>query len=450
MKTTLILLTLLLLPPSLVSGQINLSVSAKNTRTGKEYTFFSARKIISSTGSTLAASVKGTPGTVEVPWNEIKNLEFLPENTEQFWEAEGLKAKLYDNLLRKGFQYDQRRKLEEEMNDFLSKTEENGLFYVDSYLESRLYALLRRVHPMLLVDGRPGSLSIRIISDIVPDAWTGPDGTLVLTTAMLTIVNSEDELLALMAQEVAHFVLDHHIDNYNAILASLGDPSLAQVIRYSREQEIQADQCAAELLKMMGKSPALLSSVLQKVLKYGEMTGNYYLTSSSGLFPIAGARTAALGFPGEYSSGDYEMMISPVLTHNAYKAYNRSQFLLCLNLVERNIISGVASVNDYILISEATLLLYDTPEKNDEALMMARKAASMAVPVSPAAYKQEALVLLRMGRNAEAEKALERCASALEGEFRRYSEMAGDWSQMITYLTAEMDWVRSVMRKVKG
>lgn len=34
-------------------------------------------------------------------------------------------------------------------------------------------------------------MSLRILAEISPDAWAGPDGTMIITTGMITAVNSE-------------------------------------------------------------------------------------------------------------------------------------------------------------------------------------------------------------------------------------------------------------------
>jgi hypothetical protein len=60
---------------------------------------------------------------------------------------------------------------------------------------------------------------------------------------------------------------------------------------------------------------------------------------------------------------------------------------------------------------------------------------------SPGAFKQEALLLLKLGRRGEAEKALDRCDEALDREEQKYSSMSGDWSQMLSYLASEKEWV---------
>lgn len=66
-------------------------------------------------------------------------------------------------------------------------------------------------------------MSLRIVTDLSPDAWVGPDGTMIITTGMITAVNSEDEMMALMAQEVAHFALDHYMNNYDSLVAIYGE-----------------------------------------------------------------------------------------------------------------------------------------------------------------------------------------------------------------------------------
>ena len=48
------------------------------------------------------------------------------------------------------------------------------------------------------------------------NASTYPNGTIVINTGLLSTLHTEDELVACLAHEVAHFVLDHHLININA------------------------------------------------------------------------------------------------------------------------------------------------------------------------------------------------------------------------------------------
>jgi hypothetical protein len=109
--------------------------------------------------------------------------------------------------------------------------------------------------------------------------------------------------------------------------------------------------------------------------------------------------------------------------------------------------SGEATAEDYILMSQTLLLLSDTEEKDREALAMVRRVIVPGTAVPAEAYKQEALVLMRMDRNDEAAASLDRYTVSLEENYKKYSSMSGDWSQMLSYITAEKNWVDRTRRR---
>lgn len=426
-------------------SQIAINVDAHQKKPDRDITFKYISKI-AQLGVVLRAIEKSTGETIEFSPRDLKNIEFTPKDLSQVWQSELLKAGTYEKLLN-GYQYNIRRAMEEEMGDYLSRLEQGGRFYIDNYLETRLYGILRRIYPVRPDDGRPGVMSLRIITDLTPDAWVGPDGTMIITTGMITVVNSEDELMALMAQEVAHFALDHYMNNYDSLAARYAETNLSLVIKYNPFQEKQADGYAVSVLKILGKNPAALGSVLRKVRRYGEITGNYYMTTANGEFPVAAVRSAAFSDTDNFFSADFERMISPIISYNAFDAYNQSQYPLCKWLLNRNMESGEATAEDYILMSKALLLLSDTEEKDREALDMVRRVIVPGTAVPSEAYKQEALVLMRMNRNDEAATSLDHYAVSLEENYKKYSSMSGDWSQMLSYITAEKNWVDRTRRR---
>jgi hypothetical protein len=445
MKTKILLVLMMISVACAAEAQITLNVDAHQKKPDKDITFKYILKSVQS-GVVLRAIEKGTGETIEINSRDLKNVEFMPKDLNQVWQSELLKAKTYEKLLR-GFQYDLRNAMEEEMRNYLGGLEQGGRFYIDSYLETRLYGILRRIYPVRPDDGRPGIMSLRIITDLSPDAWVGPDGTMIITTGMITAVNSEDELMALMAQEVAHFALDHYMNNYDSLVANVTEPDLSLVIKYNPVQEKQADGCAVSVLKILDKNPAALGSVLRKVRRYGEMTGDYYMTTANGAFPLAASRAATFSDTDTFFSADYEKMISPIISYTAYDAYNQSQYPLCRWLLDRNMQSGEATAEDYILMSQTLLLLSDTEEKDREALAMVRRVIVPGTAVPAEAYKQEALVLMRMDRNEEAAASLDRYAVSLEENYKKYSSMSGDWSQRLSYITAEKNWVDRTRRR---
>ncbi len=441
MKKTAILLIIMLLSASGEAfSQIPVSLKGKNRTTGDVIT---VNKVIRPAGR---LSVQTAPdlvtGRIEtIPYPELRKYDIVPTDIESLWQIKMLDSQIYDGLLKSGYSYDLRYAMEEMMREFMSKAEQNNSFYIDSYLESRLYGILRMVYPVRHPDKRPGVLSLRILSDIVPDAWVGPDGTMVITTGMITAVNSEAEMMALMAQEVAHFALDHHLSNFNNLMLIMTEPALGNLIRYTSKQELVADQCAVSVLKFYRMDPAVLASMLRKVLAAGELMGNFYIGSTNGFFPDAATRAASIQDTAVWFSAEYEKMIAPVISYNAFSAYSQSQYLLCRQLLDRNIASGVATPDDMVLLSQAMMNLSGSDQEDENALAVVRSVTGTLQEPSPGAFKQEALLLLKLGRRGEAEKALDRCDEALDREEQKYSSMSGDWSQMLSYLASEKEWV---------
>lgn len=445
-RTAILMTSFFLLVTTLASGQIAVNISARNRNTKEKVTISAVIR----TGGRLVVQTAFDPVTGQtslIGYPDLRKYEFMPGNIESLWQYKMLEYKIYDVLLGDGYHYDRRYAMEELMREFLVTAEQNGSFYIDSYLESRLYGILRLVYPVRHTDRRPGVLSLRILSDITPDAWVGPDGTMVITTGMITAVNSELELMALMAQEAAHFALDHHLTNFTNLLPLGIEPALGNLIRYSTQQELQADQCAVSVLELYGKSPSVLASMLRKVLSYGELMGNYYLGSASGFFPDAASRAITHSDTLTYLSTDYERLIAPVISFNAFKAYNQSQYLLCQRLLERNIASGEASADDRVLLSQAMMRLAGSDQDYEKALSVVRDVIYGMREVPSQAFKQEALLLLGLERRKEAETALSNYETALVREEQMYNTMAGDWSQVLSYLASEKEWVAGTRRR---
>ncbi|MDM8001611.1 MAG: M48 family metallopeptidase [Bacteroidota bacterium] len=447
MNKTCILLLITLLSVSLeASSQIQVSIKARNRTTGDTITI----KSITRPRGLLAVQTDPDPRTgkaVSILYADLRNYRFIPENIESLWQKKILESGVYDNILKSGYSYDRRYYMDEMMKEYLSQAEKNNSFFIDSYLEARLYGILRKVYPVRHTDRRPGVLSLRILSDITPDAWVGPDGTMIISTGMIAALNSEDELMALMAQEVAHFALDHHLASYSSTLNTGVVPALGNLIRYSTEQELEADRCACDVLAMYGLNPNVLGSMLSNVIAFGELMGNYYLGTTTGFFPDAATRAASYSGNVSEISADYDRLIAPVISYNAYSAYNQSHYLLCRQLLERNIATGMVTADEMVLLSQAMMNLSGTVAEDEKALAVIRTVTNgMTVPPS-VAFKQEALLLLRLGRHGEAENSLGKYEEALSGDEQRYRSMAGDQSRMLDYLASEKEWAARTSRR---
>jgi len=120
---------------------------------------------------------------------------------------------------------------------------------------------------------------------IGPNAFALPDGTVILTDQMIPLVKRDEEIEGVFAHELSH--VDHahglqriyqaslvpaaiafitgdatQLDHFAAIL-----PGILLQSAYSRAFEQQADDDAARLLRRMGKNPAPLADLLERMEK---------------------------------------------------------------------------------------------------------------------------------------------------------------------------------------
>ena len=119
------------------------------------------------------------------------------------------------DLEKKGIQNSLRAEMEKDALEYISKVKAYGLEFNDPYLENYIYSLIAKIAPVTIVDGRPGNVNLLILEDATLNACIYPNGTLVINTGLLSALHSEDELVAILSHEIAHFILDHSIDNVN-------------------------------------------------------------------------------------------------------------------------------------------------------------------------------------------------------------------------------------------
>jgi Zn-dependent protease with chaperone function len=415
---------------------------------------------------------------------DIDKIEFTRQETvQQAWQLFALNSDIYKSLAENGYQYDLRNELDEESNEYLSMINNNDLCFDDAYLEDYLQSILYKIHPITLGDRRPGNLNIEIIKDPAPNAFCLPNGTIVVNTGLLSMIDSEEELTALLAHEIAHFVLDHYVVNYNAeiqrqnraafwagiataaaavtegylayknpyyipggltystaVISALLATSITERLglKYSRLQESEADMASVNILEFLGIDPIALSSVLSKLEKYSIRVGDYYALSDQGSHPGLPTRIKAIGDLGDkkFYDSEYHKLISFVNTYNANEEYNLKHFIKCDELVQKNIESGVAVEDDYILKAMVTRALYDTPEKNMEALEYLQIAKSLSVVPNPFVFKQEGITYLRLNNNMEANNSFQRYLAELES-----IEDPSD------YILNEIAWTKKMIHK---
>ena len=121
-----------------------------------------------------------------------------------------------------------------------------------------------------------------LIEDDTVNAWAMPGGKIAFYTGILDLMDSEDEVAAVMGHEVAHVIADHGNERMSqAILVEFGGMALSRLLRerphetrniffaafglgaqigvllpYSRRHEYEADEIGIVLMRDAGYDPA--------------------------------------------------------------------------------------------------------------------------------------------------------------------------------------------------
>jgi predicted Zn-dependent protease len=128
-------------------------------------------------------------------------------------------------------------------------------------------------------------LYFRSSSFIGPNAFAFPGGAIVITDKMIETAAATDEVMAVLAHEIAHVELRHTLRNIlqssaigliaatvTADAATLsgavaGLPVMLAQTKYSRKFETEADDYAFKLLKQRGYSPNAFADLMERLSK---------------------------------------------------------------------------------------------------------------------------------------------------------------------------------------
>jgi len=191
-------------------------------------------------------------------------------------------------------------------------------------------------------------------------------------------------------------------------------------LKYSREQEMIADRCAKDILTFIGKDPSAMATVLDKLKRRSLDLGDLSVLDGKGSHPEIDQRIQAIGAVKDFDDVNYDRTISFVNTLNAQNEFRRKKLNLAFELAGRNIRAGVATEEDYLVQSKVLLYLYDTEEKNQEALKLIQQARRLNVYPRLELIKHEVILQLCLDDKAMAKANLE---AYQEGIAERLVEM---------------------------
>ncbi len=168
---------------------------------------------------------------------------------------------------------------------YVSLVEQQIGLYKDSALEKQV----RRLGYRLVGESQlpREQFSFYILDQEIPNAFAAPDGSIYVSRGLLALTNSEDALAAILAHEIAHILLRHHLKQtrrkrlpnllklpgmalgnvvdervgamVNAPIESLGRIYLAS---HGRAEESEADLLGIRLAARSGYRPEAMATIL--------------------------------------------------------------------------------------------------------------------------------------------------------------------------------------------
>lgn len=434
-----------------------------------------------------AAEINGIQ--IAIPAESMKAVTFLPPETNQeFWQQTYLKQHLYEYFHQHGYHTKLRREVDEECRDYLYKLEEIG--YDDDFTTSYVQNIFAKLTATGIDPNRNERLNVRVIQSPEPDAYMLPNGTMLISTGLLCTLDSEDELAAVIASEMAHFVLDHQINNiyraerrakraafWGTVLAvtaeaaldvaywddddtALGVSAVASIgsiaallnvnvinrlgMKYKNNQEYAADRVARELLAFKGMNPDGLSSALAKIIGFYNIQNRGDNLLRYGSIDNLRKRIDKSGEAESQSSRPYLRTMSDVVTFNAAMNMADQRYDDAIRLVQKNINNNLVSDHDYIILVKSQMALYNTEEVNEECATLLWKARELAGDnPNLDIYKQEILLLMRMNKQAKAASTLKEYLGLLS----RYQKQ-GVQAEDEEWANKEINWANQLLNKI--
>lgn len=416
-------------------------------------------------------------------------LKATEDNIHNYWFAKNLGS--LRTISELSNLYELRSDIEADANEYISRLSRYNLIFEDPYLESYLYSVVSKILPNKRADGFPYDINIVIVRDPSINAAVFPNGTMIVNTGLLAATHTEDELVAVLAHEIAHFVANHTLVNIrkmekaqaraefwaamgtvltaaaeaaagstgyyysngsvtanSAILSySIAASILKRIgMDYSKEQEEEADKMALDVLKYLGYDQNAAASIFQRMADIYTEEGNWAAYYLAGDHPSLEERIKYCGKPNLKVDSDFEKMVSFAVTSAAITKFNQGRFTQAQKLVDQNIKNNVGTDDDYLIKALCLLNLYSDNAHNKEASSMILKAKAINSG-NTNILRTEIIACLRNNDLNGASTAIEKYIARINDSLEKATDNS---SSHYRFLLEELDWARKMSVKVRG
>lgn len=435
---------------------------------------------------TVLCEIEGDTGLYCIKLSDIKDkVDFDVYDKDTYWNSNFILRFMTGVPDRKAAEL--RLEAESDAHEYVMGLERAGKLVNDPYLESYIYSLLVRIRPGHIFARSRNDISVFLVNDATANAFMFPNGMLVLTTGLLSAIHSEAELVAILAHEISHYLLNHSIrniiasenrisraefwtvvatgltavaeaavatqTNYIPGAATLAVGAISSVvsssvveylgIKYNHDQEYEADDLAKGILPLLGYDPDALATAFSSIADSEEYDlDSYYFSTYD--HPSLKNRIARAGTPKDMVEPRFEKIASFAVTNTALIKYAGKNFTAADELCSRNITNGVATDDDYMIKASCIFNMEDTEDSNAEVANLVSKAKKIN-PDNIICYQYEILLALRAERFSEAIVLLEQYLEIL------YSLSEKCFVDSLYSVYAEQkDWAKRMSVKLKG
>lgn len=423
-----------------------------------------------------------------LPMNLFDMVELQPDDKNTFWQSKQLSNDLISYYEKKGYQEAMRKEQSQEADEYLRELEKSNLFYEDAAVEDYLQCLLLSIIPEQMAVNREGVPQIRVLKSPSPDMLMLGNHCLLVSTGMLTTLDTEEELYAVLAREVAHYVLDHAIITVNKNIArarraefwgavvnevvaateeylyerydyyvpglifTTNDVVQALVnenimnrmgLDYSEKQEEEADEVVGKFMDLMGNNRGALVSALTKINAYYERERDVEALSKYGIYGSLAKRLEKMGkAPMMEEDRNYLKKVSGVVSFEAAMQDYNKDYKESRRIAMKNIDNGMACSDDYLMVARSIMKLSNTQEANKECVAYLDKADEVSKVTNLNICKMRILLLLRENKQMDAVGLLHQYQSLLNAMFQQpHTEEDAQW------IAAEHTWAEKLLAR---
>ncbi|MGY6521720.1 MAG: M48 family metalloprotease [Mongoliitalea sp.] len=315
-----------------------------------------------------------------------------------FWEEIWFSNRA-DEITKVGWEAEKRQELYEDAMDYYTTALKNNLIFEDELLSDYLYQLTLAIHPFEMLKERQRNFSILILKSPEETSFAFDNGMIVLTTGLLATLRTEEQLIQLLAENVAHVVLEHNLINFNRALRAERNARIwGTITAVAVATAMAVDEVNSGRWHDYGLAADLGASVYFLSKNTRSNIGAEY-TNEQRILANKTARRFLRTYPEVVDHDEIAFIthLAPAISAAAWSQFYYKHYGTAYRMIQRLEDHGLTTDMDYFLMSRIIRKQYNDLESNQLALEYIEKGRAKSWENLPELYKEEGLIYQRIG-----------------------------------------------------